>query len=138
MLVKDKQEFVASEPKKAPIGGDTAPLEAPQHEFTLKNIDWASSEVLDMLKFSSVSEAIKTTQDLARKGAPDAKRALKQMERSALSKPLDMTFKGKIVDAIKTELPISDFDDSTTRQAKEKRNAYLRENRTAWVQTRGD
>jgi hypothetical protein len=136
-----KQVEYANNPKPAPLGNpqDTAPLESDRKLTTLHNFDWENSEgVLDMLTFPSVGDAIKTTQVLARKGSPDAKRALKQMERAALKTPLDMTFKGKITEAIKPELPISDFDDEHTRRAKQAHNKRIVENRTNWLSTRGE
>jgi hypothetical protein len=126
-----------NDPAPAPKGGETAILQEESDGHTLRNFDYEHSEILDMLKFSSIAEAIQTTEYLSRKGSPDAQRAIQQLTRKMLkSKPISLEFQGSVKDlATKREKLIPEFCDDTTRKQIEAWNSRVRANRLNWKET---
>ena len=132
LLNQHKKEFEEIvEPKPAPMGGDTAPLEAPELKV---EVDGSFVEP-SWVKGDSAEEVISKVEHLSQvaDNKADYQKIMSKLARKMLhGKPISIQFEGSLKDMVKSPKTIGEFDDEETKELKRAFNERLRANRTKW------
>ena len=134
LLNQHKKEFEETiEPKPAPIGGDTAPLEPTEPRIVVDGSyiepSWVNGD--------SPEEVISKVEHLSRvaDNKADYQKIMSKLARKMLhGKPISIQFEGSLKDMVKSPKAIGEFDDEETKELKRAFNERLRANRTKWRQ----
>jgi hypothetical protein len=134
MLKDHSKEFIPREPAPPTIGGDTAPLHAPQHD-SFKVAQWEDSDVpTEWVKGNSALDVLNKVEQLSKiaENKDEYKKILGKLAKKSLTgnKALDMTFTGSNVDFVRMPKLIGEWDSDELKAHKQKYNEKLRKNRT--------
>ncbi len=138
LLIEHKKEFVESEPKKAPEGGDTASYESNSHRVQFP-IDIANSDIdPSWIKGKTEAEVIALTEELAKDGNVGCQKIIDKLTKRVIKNGINMEFRGNAKNFLRSPLPISDNLPVDEQERRKKANARLTANRQNWVNLNED